>query len=198
MRRAGEVIGRETHAIVPEGARDVKALWAAIDVMVDPSRVKVGGQIVDISAGLSPDIDVIVPGHSHQLYVCTLRNKLVTRGVDGPLDHRHRSRHRSRHRRGHGGASVALWNSGGIRANLVGVETCQRRRLPPNLSWMGSRQRRLRRGGRVGTGTHDASFPPDDNVLAQSPLAFEGFRHRALQDFYDLCLVICSLYHGRL
>jgi 5'-nucleotidase len=37
-----------------------------------------GGAIVNIANELSPDIDVIVSGHSHQGYVCTFGTKLVT------------------------------------------------------------------------------------------------------------------------
>ena len=37
-----------------------------------------GGAIADIASELSPDIDVIVSGHSHQGYVCTFGTKLVT------------------------------------------------------------------------------------------------------------------------
>jgi len=37
-----------------------------------------GGAIFNIANELSPDIDVIVSGHSHQAYVCTFGTKLVT------------------------------------------------------------------------------------------------------------------------
>ena len=36
------------------------------------------GPIVDIANAMSPDIDVIVSGHTHRAYVCTLGTKLVT------------------------------------------------------------------------------------------------------------------------
>jgi 5'-nucleotidase len=36
------------------------------------------GAIVDIASAMSPDIDVIVSGHTHRAYVCTLGTKLVT------------------------------------------------------------------------------------------------------------------------
>jgi 5'-nucleotidase len=44
----------------------------------DPNGCGVSGAIVDIANGLSPDIDVIVSGHTHQAYVCTVGSKLVT------------------------------------------------------------------------------------------------------------------------
>jgi 5'-nucleotidase len=36
------------------------------------------GPIVDIVNAMSPDIDVVVSGHTHQAYVCTIAGKLVT------------------------------------------------------------------------------------------------------------------------
>lgn len=36
------------------------------------------GAIVDIATAMSPDIDVVVSGHTHRAYVCTLGTKLVT------------------------------------------------------------------------------------------------------------------------
>ena len=36
------------------------------------------GAIVDIARQMSPDIDVIVSGHTHRAYICTLESKLVT------------------------------------------------------------------------------------------------------------------------
>jgi len=44
----------------------------------DPNACDVRGPIVDIASGLSNDIDVIVTGHTHHAYVCTMGTKLVT------------------------------------------------------------------------------------------------------------------------
>ena len=44
----------------------------------DVNGCEVTGSIVDIANQLSPDIDVIVSGHTHQAYVCTFGTKLVT------------------------------------------------------------------------------------------------------------------------
>ena len=44
----------------------------------DFNGCELSGSIVDIANELSPDIDVIVSGHTHQAYVCTLGTKLVT------------------------------------------------------------------------------------------------------------------------
>ena len=62
----------------------VKAIVVVIHQGGRPAQTDVngcgitGGAIVDIANGLSPDIDVIVSGHSHQAYVCTVAAKLVT------------------------------------------------------------------------------------------------------------------------
>ena len=44
----------------------------------DVNGCALSGSIIDIANQLSPDIDVIVSGHSHQAYVCTFGTKLVT------------------------------------------------------------------------------------------------------------------------
>ena len=44
----------------------------------DVNGCDVTGAIVDIANRLSPDIDVIVSGHTHRSYVCTFGTKLVT------------------------------------------------------------------------------------------------------------------------
>ena len=44
----------------------------------DINGCALSGAIVDVANGLSPDIDVIVSGHTHQAYVCTFGTKLVT------------------------------------------------------------------------------------------------------------------------
>lgn len=44
----------------------------------DPDGCDVTGPIVDIANGLSSDIDVVVSGHTHRAYVCTMGTKLVT------------------------------------------------------------------------------------------------------------------------
>lgn len=44
----------------------------------DANGCDVTGPIVEVANQLSPDIDVIVSGHSHQAYVCTFGTKLVT------------------------------------------------------------------------------------------------------------------------
>ena len=44
----------------------------------DPNGCDLRGPIVDIANGLSSDVDVIVSGHTHRAYVCTLGTKLVT------------------------------------------------------------------------------------------------------------------------
>jgi 5'-nucleotidase len=64
-------------------AQGVKAIVVMIHAggrpaTADINACEVSGEIVDIAAGLSPAIDVIVSGHSHRSYVCTLSNKLVT------------------------------------------------------------------------------------------------------------------------
>ena len=40
------------------------------------------GPIVDIVQRMSPDIDVVVSGHTHEAYVCTLAGKLVTSAIN--------------------------------------------------------------------------------------------------------------------
>jgi 5'-nucleotidase len=44
----------------------------------DPNGCDVRGPIVDVANGLSTDIDVIVSGHTHRSYICTIGTKLVT------------------------------------------------------------------------------------------------------------------------
>jgi 5'-nucleotidase len=44
----------------------------------DPNTCDVTGPIVDIANGLSPDVDVIVSGHTHEAYNCRIGSKLVT------------------------------------------------------------------------------------------------------------------------
>ena len=44
----------------------------------DVNGCELSGSIIDIANQLSPDIDVIVSGHTHQAYVCTFGSKLVT------------------------------------------------------------------------------------------------------------------------
>lgn len=44
----------------------------------DVNGCELSGSIIDIVNQLSPDIDVIVSGHTHQAYVCTFGTKLVT------------------------------------------------------------------------------------------------------------------------
>ncbi len=44
----------------------------------DVNSCDVSGPIVDIANRLSPDIDVIVSGHTHRAYVCPIGRKLVT------------------------------------------------------------------------------------------------------------------------
>lgn len=44
----------------------------------DPNACGATGPIVNIAAGLSSAIDVIVSGHTHRSYVCTMSGKLVT------------------------------------------------------------------------------------------------------------------------
>ena len=44
----------------------------------DVNGCELSGSIIDIANQLSPDIDVIVAGHTHQAYVCTFGTKLVT------------------------------------------------------------------------------------------------------------------------
>jgi 5'-nucleotidase len=80
--RSAITAGNEAAAsLVKQG---VKAIVAVIHEGGRPARSDIngcgitGGAIVDIADGLSPDIDVIVSGHSHQAYVCTLGTKLVT------------------------------------------------------------------------------------------------------------------------
>jgi 5'-nucleotidase len=44
----------------------------------DPNGCGVSGPIVDIVNGLSDDVDVVISGHTHESYVCTIDSKLVT------------------------------------------------------------------------------------------------------------------------
>jgi 5'-nucleotidase len=44
----------------------------------DPNACGATGPIVDIAAGLSSAVDVIVSGHTHRSYICTMSGKLVT------------------------------------------------------------------------------------------------------------------------
>jgi 5'-nucleotidase len=64
-------------------AQGVKALVVLIHeggtpATADPNGCGVSGPIVDIAAGLSDDVDVVVSGHTHRAYICTMGNKLVT------------------------------------------------------------------------------------------------------------------------
>ena len=44
----------------------------------DVNACGISGPILDIANRLSPEIDVIVAGHSHEAYICTVGSKLVT------------------------------------------------------------------------------------------------------------------------
>lgn len=44
----------------------------------DPNGCGVSGPIIDIATRLSADVDVVVSGHSHRSYVCTVGTKLLT------------------------------------------------------------------------------------------------------------------------
>lgn len=64
-------------------AQGVKAIVVLIHqggrpAEANPNSCDISGPIVDIATRLSADIDVVVSGHSHQSYVCTLGTKLVT------------------------------------------------------------------------------------------------------------------------
>ena len=64
-------------------ARGVKTIVVVIHAggrpaTADVNGCELSGSIIDIANQLSPDIDVIVSGHTHQAYVCTFGGKLVT------------------------------------------------------------------------------------------------------------------------
>ena len=44
----------------------------------DPNSCAVSGAITDIVNRMNPAIDTVVSGHTHQAYICTINNKLVT------------------------------------------------------------------------------------------------------------------------
>ena len=64
-------------------AQGVKTLVVVIHAggrpaTTDVNGCEISGSMIDIANQLSPDIDVIVSGHVHQAYVCTIGTKLVT------------------------------------------------------------------------------------------------------------------------
>jgi 5'-nucleotidase len=67
-------------ALVAQGVKTIVVLIHAggRPGTTDPNGCDVTGPIVDIATRLSPDIDVIVSGHSHRSYICTFGTKLVT------------------------------------------------------------------------------------------------------------------------
>jgi 5'-nucleotidase len=80
--RSEVAAGNEAAAsLVKQG---VKAIVVVIHQGGRPAQTDVngcgitGGAIFNIANELSPDIDVIVSGHSHQAYVCTFGTRLVT------------------------------------------------------------------------------------------------------------------------
>jgi 5'-nucleotidase len=67
-------------ALVAQGVKSIVVLIHAggRPETPDVNSCGVTGSIVDIAEGLSPDIDVIVSGHTHRAYVCAFGTKLVT------------------------------------------------------------------------------------------------------------------------
>lgn len=64
-------------------AQGVKTIVVAIHAggrsgTTDVNTCEMTGAIVDVANQLSPDIDVIVSGHTHQAYICPIGTKLVT------------------------------------------------------------------------------------------------------------------------
>jgi 5'-nucleotidase len=67
-------------AIVRQGVKTVVVLVheGGTPATADPNGCGVTGPIVEITNGLSNDVDVIVAGHTHRAYICTMGTKLVT------------------------------------------------------------------------------------------------------------------------
>ena len=67
-------------ALVAQGVKTIVVLIHAggRPTTEDVNSCDVSGSIVDIANGLSPEIDVIVSGHTHRGYVCPIGRKLVT------------------------------------------------------------------------------------------------------------------------
>ena len=67
-------------ALVAQGVKTIVVLIHAggRPATNDPNGCDITGAIIDIATRLSPDIDVVVSGHTHRAYICTIGTKLVT------------------------------------------------------------------------------------------------------------------------
>ena len=67
-------------ALVAQGVKTIVVLIheGGRPATTDVNGCDLSGSIVDLANQLSPDIDVIVSGHTHRAYVCTFGTKLVT------------------------------------------------------------------------------------------------------------------------
>lgn len=71
---------RAAAALVGQGVKTIVVLIHAggRPGTTDVNGCELSGSIIDIAKQLSPDIDVIVSGHTHRAYVCAFGTKLVT------------------------------------------------------------------------------------------------------------------------
>jgi 5'-nucleotidase len=67
-------------ALVAQGVKTIVVVIheGGYPATTDVNGCELSGSIIDIANQLSPEIDVIVSGHTHRPYVCTLGTKLVT------------------------------------------------------------------------------------------------------------------------
>ena len=67
-------------ALVAQGVKAIVVLIheGGTPATADPNGCGVRGPIIDIVNGLSDDVDVVISGHTHRSYICTIGDKLVT------------------------------------------------------------------------------------------------------------------------
>lgn len=67
-------------ALVAQGVKAIVVLIheGGTPASADPNGCGVRGPIIDIVNGLSDDVDVVISGHTHRSYICTVGGKLVT------------------------------------------------------------------------------------------------------------------------
>jgi 5'-nucleotidase len=80
FRREVDAANEAAAALVRQGVRAIVVLIheGGTPASDDSNTCGVTGPIVDIVNGLSSDIDVVVSGHTHRAYICTIGMKLVT------------------------------------------------------------------------------------------------------------------------
>ena len=107
LRRGGDRQRRCAEAANRNGREvDRRAACTRAASRADPTAYNacpgISGPIVDINKGLSPRIDAVVTGHTHQAYNCKLKDpndnrRLVTSGVEPrPAGHQHQADDRPR------------------------------------------------------------------------------------------------------